>query len=222
MSLAEDKVIIRVDETDFIDINGAIEKWEQFPFSTITHHGRRCCTIAREWLFSMDYSQLAGGNLLTGPRWLRYKFKWGPSQWPMSWCEAVEEETLDCGAHASLANEVFNRRGVQSYQAQFIQQFSEDATRQWCDKWSCDGVSTHWVKEDLIYHEGCAVRIGDDEIRLWDPSAGWWVNPKQFGGYGALLALRVFTGYDDALPKTLRWGTQSITPNRWQKIERAR
>lgn len=222
MSLAEDRVLIRVDETDFIDINGAIEKWQDFPVSTLTHHGESCCTIAREWLFSMDYSQLAGGHLLTGPRWLRHKFKWGPSSWPMRWCEAVEQETLDCGAHASLANEVFNARGVRSYQAQFIQQFSEDATRQWCEKWGSDGASTHWVKEDLIYHEGCAVKFRDEEIRLWDPSAGWWVDPKQFGGYGGLLALKVTAPCGESTPETLRWGTHRITPNHWQKIERAR
>ena len=222
MSLAEDRVIIQVDETDFIDINGAIEKWEDFPFSVITHHGKRCCSIAREWIFSMDYSQLNGGNLLMGPRWLRHKFKWGPSLWPLRWCEAVEQEMLDCGAHASLAHEVFNARGVRSYPAQFIQQFSEDATRQWCEKWSCDGASVHWVKEDLIYHEGCAVVVADNEIKVWDPSAGWWVNPKQFGGYGGLLAIRVFTGHGEPSPGALRWGTHRIAANRWQKIERAR
>ena len=222
MSLAEDRLRIEVNETDLIDINAAIEKWQHFPYSALTHHGKRCCQIAREWIFSMDFSQLNGSNLLTGPRWLRQKFQWGPSPWPMPWCEAVERKVLDCGAHASLAHEVFAARGVTSYPAQFIQQFSEEATRQWCDKWSCDGVSTHWVKEDLIYHEGCAVSVGGKEIKVWDPSAGWWVNPKQFGGYGGVLALRIFTGHSYNAPTTLTWGTHSIAPNQWQKIERAR
>lgn len=220
MSLAVGKVVIEVNETDFIDINGAIEKWQDFPVSMITHHGKRCCQIAREWIFSMDFSQLNGGNLHTGPRWLRQRYTWGPSVWPISWCAAVERKQLDCGVHAHLANEVFSARGLKSYQAQFIQQFSEDATRQWCEKWSCDGASVHWVKEDLIYHEGCAVVVKDNEIKLWDPSAGWWVNPKQFGGYGGLLALRVFTGQTESSTATLSWGQHQITPNRWQKIAR--
>jgi hypothetical protein len=222
MSLAEDRVNIEVNETDLIDVSAAIEKWQHFPFSALTHHGRRCCQIAREWVFSMDYSQLNGGNLMTGPRWLRRKFKWGPSAWPLPWCEAVEREQFDCGAHAALAHEVFTARGLRSYPAQFIQQFSEEATRQWCEKWGCEGVSTHWVKEDLIYHEGCAVITSDREIKVWDPSAGWWVNPKQFGGYGGVLALRVFTTPAEQSPDSFTWGRHHIIPNQWQKIERAR
>ena len=222
MSLAVGKVKIEVNETDFVDINGAIEKWQHFPASMITHHGKSCCRIAREWIFSMDYSQLNGGNLLAGPRWLRHKFKWGPSVWPIRWCEVVEQEQLDCGVHASLAHEVFQARGLRSFPAQFIQQFSEDATRQWSTKWNEGGASLHWIKEDLIYHEGCAVVVKDDEIKIWDPSAGWWVNPKQFGGYGGVLAIRIFTGQAEVSPDSLNWGKHRIPPNVWQKIERAR
>jgi hypothetical protein len=219
MSLAEDK--IEFDEVDFADTSAAIEKWQHFPASTISHHGEQCCQIAREWVLSTDYSQLNAGNRLTGPRWLRQKFTWGPTTWPIYWCEAVEQKMLDCGALAALAQAVFTERGVRSYHAQFIQQYSEDATRQWSKRWDGDEASTHWIKEELIYHEGCAVVVRENEIRLWDPSAGWWVNPKQFGGYGGLLALRVFAPQVNA-PIELVWGTQHIIPNQWQKIERAR
>jgi hypothetical protein len=110
---------------------------------------------------------------------------------------------------------------VRSYHAQFIQQYSEDATRQWSKKWNGEDASVHWIKEDLIYHEGCAVAVRDNEIRLWDPSAGWWVNPRQSGGYGGLLAVRVFASQVNS-PDGFVWGTQRIAPNRWQKIERVR
>jgi hypothetical protein len=222
MSLAEDKVRIEINETDLIDVNAAIEKWQHFPYSGLTHHGRRCCQIAREWIFSMDHSQLNGSNPLTGPRWLRNKFKWGPSKWPLPWCEAVEMEQLDCGALAALAHELFTARGVKSYPAQFIQQYSEDSTRQWCANWGCEGVPVHWVKEDLIYHEACAVVVRGNEIKIWDPTASWWVNPKQFGGYGGLLAIRIFTGYEQQATEHLAWGKHTITLNQWQKVERAR
>lgn len=221
MSLAEGK-IVELNETDLVDTEAAIERWQYFPASAISHHGRRCCRIAREWIFSTDYSQLNGENLLAGPRWLRHKFNWGPSHWPISWCEVVEEKTLDCGALASLANEVFNARGVKSFQAQFIQQFSENATRQWRSKWDAKEASSHWIKEDLIYHEGCAVLVRENEIKLWDSSAGWWINPKQFGGYGGLLALRVFAPAQMDTPYSFNWGRQRIIPNQWQKVERAR
>ena len=63
-----------------------------FPASYISHHGAPCCDIAREWITGMDFSQLNAGHPLTGPRWLRKHFKWGPSKWPMHWCEAVQGE----------------------------------------------------------------------------------------------------------------------------------
>lgn len=220
MSLAEAK-LIELNETAFVDVEAAIERWQHFPASMISHHGRRCCRIAREWIFSTDYSQLNGENLLAGPRWLRHKFTWGPSPWPISWCEVVERKTLDCGALAALACAVFTARGVPSFPAQLIQQFSENAARQWSCKWTSEDSSTHWIKEDLIYHEGSAVLVRENEIRLWDPSAGWWVSPKQFGGYGGLLALRVFAS-DWAGPTGFKWGEQLIAPNQWQRIERAR
>jgi hypothetical protein len=219
MSLAEGK--IKFDETDFADTQAAMQKWQHFPASMISHHGEQCCRIAREWVLSTDYSQLNAGNPLTGPRWLRLKHTWGPSTWPIYWCEAVEQKTLDCGALAALAQEVFAARGVRSYPAQFIQQYTEDATRQWTKRWNGADASVHWIKEDLIYHEGCAVVVRDNEIRLWDPSAGWWVNPKQSGGYGGLLALRVFATQVNS-PTEFIWGRQRISPNQWQKIERAR
>jgi hypothetical protein len=218
MSLAEDK--IEFDETDFVDTGAAIQKWEHFPVSTISHHGEQCCLIAREWVLSTDYSQLNASNPLTGPRWIRQKYTWGPSVWPIHWCEAVEQKTLDCGALAAISQEVFAARGVRSYHAQFIQQYTEDATRQWTKKWNTD-AALHWVKEDLIYHEGCAVVVRDNEIRLWDPSAGWWVNPKQSGGYGSMLALRIFAPQVNSATEFI-WGTRRIFPNQWQKIERAR
>lgn len=219
MSLVEGK--IEVNETDFADATAAIEKWQHFPNSVISHHQTECCQIAREWILSMDYSQLNAGNPLTGPRWLRLKFAWGPTRWPIYWCEAVEKKRLDCGALAALSHEIFTARGIRSYPAQFIQQYSEQSTNHWHRKWSEDEVSDHWLKEELIYHEGCAVEVRDREIKLWDPTAGWWVNPKQYGGYGGLLVVRVFDT-QSASPTILNWGPNRIATNQWQRIARAR
>jgi hypothetical protein len=202
-------------------VAASIEKWHSFPYSAISHHGERCCDIAREWVMAIDFSQLNGGSPLTGPRWLRQKYTWGPSPWPMHWCGAVERKTLDCGALASLAHEVFTARGVRSFPAQFIQQYTNDATRHWRQKWAGEDCTSHWIEDDLIYHEGCAVLTGADGIRLWDASAGWWVNPKQFGGYGGILALKVFAHGADA-PAAFKWGTHLNEPNRWQEIKPAR
>lgn len=219
MSLVEDK--IEFNETAFVDAEAAIKKWQHFPASTISHHGTQCCQLAREWILSTDYAQLNAGHPLTGPRWLRQQYTWGPSVWPLYWCEAAELKTLDCGALAALAQEIFIARGVRSYPAQFIQRYTEQSSRHWYRKWEGDEASVHWIREDLIYHEGCAVAVQDNEIKLWDPTASWWINPKQFGGYGGLLALRVFTTQVNA-PAEFNWGTQRIRANGWQKIDKAR
>jgi hypothetical protein len=179
------------------------------------HHGQTCCDIAREWVLANDYSQLGDAPLLTGPRWLRQKYPWGPSPWPLHWCEAVEREKLDCGAHAAISNELFAARGVRSWPAQFVQQFTEDATRHWDHKWSEDGISAGWIDGDVIYHEGCAVAVEGEEIKLWDASAGWWIDPRQAGGYGALLAVRVFAPEGGRF----RWGEREIAANTWARIE---
>jgi hypothetical protein len=51
----------------------------------------------------------------------------------------------------------------------------------------------------------------------WDASAGWWINPKQFNGYGSLLAVRLFVSPNDTT--TFNWRNHRIIANEWQKIE---
>ena len=218
MSSAAGKGRTEVNETVLAGAVSACERWEHFPASTIQHHGRTCCRLAREWVFATDFSQLNGESPLTGPRWIRHKYKWGPSRWPLHWCEAVEQKTLDCGALASLAHEIFTARGVRNYPAQFVQLYSENSTRHWQQKWGEADCSCHWIQDDLIYHEGCAVEVRGEEVKLWDASAGWWVNPRQAGGYGGLVALRLHS--PEASPgATVKWGEHRIALNRWQKIQ---
>ncbi len=207
-------------ELPAVDIDAGTAKWEHSPASTISHHGTACCEIAREWITGMDFSQLNAGHPLTGPRWLRKKFKWGPSKWPMYWCEAVDEETLDCGALGALSHQLFLARGVRSFAAQFILEFNEVSTRHWTEAWGAAGSCAPWISEGLIYHEGCAVAVGDNEIKLWDATATWWINPKQFGGYAGLLAVRVFDP-QAAAPSEFMWGQHRIQANAWHKVERA-
>ena len=193
-------------------------RWEQFPYSCFSHHGDACCEVAREWVVSMDFAQLNGGDLSSGPRWMREKYEWGPSSWPMHWCDAVERKVIDCGAHAALAHEAFSARGVSAFRAQFVQRYSADATDQWRSKWGDEQVSDHWIDDDLIYHEGNALLVGEDEVKLWDPSAGWWINPRQAGGYGSLVAVRIFADGQWGGGDGFRWGERRIKPNEWHQL----
>ncbi len=210
-------MVIDGEQTANLDVDAAIATWQHCPPSRVSHHGQRCCDIAREWITGMDFSQLSAGNPLTGPRWLRKKFKWGPSKWPIHWCEIVQAETLDCGALAALSHELFGARDVRSFPAQFILEFNDVSLRHWSETWSAAGSAVPWLNEGLIYHEGCAVDVGSPQIKLWDATATWWINPKQFGGYAGLLAVRVFAATGSAFI----WGNHRIPANSWHKVERA-
>ena len=195
------------------------DRWQDFPHSTISHHGAACCEVAREWVRAMDYAMLNGGDEASGPRWLRARDKWGPSAWPIHWCELVERKVIDCGPHAALAHEVFAARGLTAFHAQFVQRYSADATSQWRARWAEEDVSCHWLADDLIYHEANALLVGEDEVKLWDGSAGWWVNPRQRGGgYGNLVAVRIFAGGQIGGGDGFRWGERRLKPNLWNQL----
>jgi len=194
------------------------ERWTHFPFSEIGHHGEACCDLAREWVGAMDASQLNGGSVLSGPRSLRERYDWGPSAWPIHWCEVVARKIIDCGAHSALAHEAFTARGLTAYRAQFVQRYSADAMEEWRRKWRDEEVSDHWLGETGIYHEGNAVLVKDDEVRLWDGSAASWLNLRQGTGYGSLLSVRIFAP-ERSNEETFCWGEHRIAPNLWYSLD---
>ncbi len=194
------------------------DRWESFPFSRLSHHGSACCDLAREWVIAADYAQLNGGGLASGPRWLRQKYKWGPSAWPMHWCEVVRLDTIDCGAHSALAHEVFAARGLTCFPGQLVQRYSTDATDQWRGSWEAAQSSCHWLDGEHIYHEATALLVGEDKLQIWDGSAGTWINPRQGRGYGSVAAVRIFADAPLAQHPGFHWGEQRIRPNVWNQI----
>ena len=194
------------------------EPWENFPYSCLSHHGGACCEIAREWVLSMDFAQLNGADLSSGPRWLRTQYKWGPSSWPMHWCEVVDRDVIDCGAHAALSQAVFTARGLTAFPTQLVQKYGDDATEQWRGKWSEENVSCHWLDGEHIYHEATALLVGDEAVKIWDGSAGSWVNPLQAGGYGSVVAIRIFADPAHVPEPGFRWGERRMLANVWNQL----
>ena len=193
-------------------------KWADWLPSQISHHGAMCCEVTREWVTAMDFSELGGADVLTGPRWLRQRFNWGCSTFPIYWCEAVRRDTLDCGALAALSHEVFLSRSVKSVRVQLVQKFTENATAQWSSSWHDGNTELEWVHNDLIYHEGCAIVLADNRIKVWDSSAGWWIDTKQRDGYGSVLALRIAAPVGGA-EVNFQWGNHSLAANKWELIK---
>lgn len=199
---------------EIIEKKEVFEKWKDWQPSQISHHGKLCCEIAREWLTATDHSELNGGAVFTGPRWLRQKFNWGVSTFPIYWCEAVRKKTLDCGALAALAYEVFMARMVKTYRVQLVQKFSRVSTNQWSNSWNLSDKPLAWMKDDLIYHEGCAIETNEEKIKVWDASTGWWIDSKSLNGYGSVLAIR-FSGVNLRPNKKIVWGEHIIESEKW-------
>ncbi len=197
----------------------ASEPWENFPYSCLSHHGGSCCDVAREWVLAMDFAQLNGADLSSGPRWLRAKYKWGPSTWPIHWCEVVRRKVIDCGAHAALSREAFAARGLVALPTQLVQRYSEEATEQWRGSWSEEQASCHWLDGEHIYHEATALLVGQSEVKVWDGSAGSWVDPRQpGGGYGSVVAVRIFADPQFVTPQGFVWGQRRIPANVWNQL----
>lgn len=199
-------------------LQAAIEAWYYQPASEICDHGLQCCAVAREWFFAMDRSHTPASEPLTGPRWIRQRAVWGPSSWPLFWCEAAASKKLDCGALAALATNAFRARGVVCHPVQLIQQFTAGDGGHWACSWERAGVAPTWIRDDIVYHEACAVVVRDNEIRIWDPTASWWINPKHVHGYSGVLALRLLVP-DSKVATLFNWGTHPISPNAWEPLQ---
>ncbi|MDQ3080315.1 MAG: hypothetical protein M3R03_10010 [Pseudomonadota bacterium] len=139
----------------------------------------------------------------------------------MHWCQALDAKSIVCGANAALAAEAFEARGLTVARAQFVQRYDAIAVSQWRKRWDEDGVSNHWLGKNYIYHEGNAVLSGND-IKLWDGSAGSWLNPRHTSGYGSLIAVRITLPENEDEPRLLNWDGHSIRTGRWQSLSRSR
>jgi hypothetical protein len=190
------------------------EQWKEWRPAQISHHGRICCEYVREWVGNTDFSALNGGKLEAGPRWIRQRFEWGPGKYPIYWCEILKRSKLDCGVHATLAHEAFTRRGIKAFRTQLVQEFSPCATAQWrsgCDK---NDTAPTWIGDDVIYHEGCSVVGSGGRLKLWDSSAGWWIDPNTVTGYGSLRAVRIVATHAE----TFQWGNHLLQTNEWTSL----
>src|SRR4051812_2443894 len=98
-------------------------EWGEHPPSSIVHHDQRCCEEARLWFLayarSMEIDTLSHFTT-KAPTWLSRLFTWGPSEWPISWCQLVREDVVDCGVFAALAREVFKAQGHEVHPAQAL------------------------------------------------------------------------------------------------------
>lgn len=197
-----------------------IDYWHSYPASYISHHGQSCCDTARHWLITQDYnldSVSGNGQLISAPRWIPERYEWGPSPWPLFWCEAVAMQRLDCGALAAFSREVYLSRGVRAAPVQLIQRLSCHAIGQLRKIWRDGPGYLNWLADDKIYHEAVAVSLDGIQIQIWDATNGWWIQPMQIDGYGAVLKVKVSPLQPDP-QDILHWGNRMLVPGSWTEI----
>lgn len=187
--------------------------WARASVSTLAHHGV-CCDRARGWIAAMARSHdfaATDGLDYTAPRWLTRRWRWGPTRWPIAWCEAVRTEAIDCGVFAAFAVEIFRAKGLDAYHGQVLRNWPEESTAHWRQKWAAMPEAFNWIGTKVIYHEVCIVRFGP-EARIYDPTYGCWLEPYLQVGHGAHIAVR------GELPEAMSWGSHRLVNGQWTEI----
>ncbi|MFZ9596381.1 MAG: hypothetical protein ACO3A2_09920 [Bdellovibrionia bacterium] len=213
------------------------DRWTEHPASSILHHDHACCETARFWFLAQarcfEMGSLAQYQI-KAPTWLSQLFRWGPSPWPISWCELVKRKTVDCGVFAALAREVFRAQGHDVHPGQALISYNETSTRHWKNLWkknlgkknSSSSNSKDsprepeelndsffpWIGNRVVYHEICALERPEAQAKLYDSTWGTWYEPERRIGYGALLAVRVES------PRLLHWGNHTLSFGEWMEL----
>ncbi len=201
---------------DLVGREEFLPRWLAHPASAIVHHDDRCCDEARTWFLayarSMEIGAISQFNI-KAPTWLSQLFKWGPTEWPISWCGLVKEKVIDCGVFAALAREVFRAQGHEAHPAQALLSYNDASTKHWRELWSMGKEDEHrifpWIGSQVVYHELCVLEMPDGQARFYDSTWGNWYVPHRRTGYGALLALRT------ECPRLLSWGDKTFSCGEW-------
>jgi hypothetical protein len=187
------------------------EEWRQVSGSTLVHHGP-CCDRARAWLIAMgrsyDFSS-TDGLAMAAPRWITQRWAWGPTRWPIAWCEAVRAEVIDCGVFGAFALELFRAKGIDAYAGQLLRTCAEERISHWRRKWETMPTAFNWIGSHVVYHEVNVVRRAPGEAHVYDPTEGFWLEPSAQSGHHAHLAIRA------EIPEVLRWGAHVLVNGEW-------
>lgn len=197
------------------------DRWVEHPSSSIVHHDRPCCDEARLWFLAYAKSVEASQAIHTRikpPHWLGQLFTWGPSAWPIAWCQIPREKTLDCGVFAALAREVFQAQGVVAHPAQALIRYNEACTDHWKDLWKSGSKKMDkrqsrelfpWIGDEVVYHEICVLELPGRDAKVYDSTFGFWIEPEKRDGFRGVLAIRTES------PRLLRWGGKILSFGEW-------
>lgn len=194
-------------------LNEILERWAQRQPSEIQSHEGECCKQAKAWFTSMANSALAIGGAPQEPAWIVERYKWGPCEWPMHWCEAMTAEAMDCGAFAAVGRFLMEASGVSTCPVQLVERYSVDDGAHWSALWAARGCGMDWSEEGLTYHEATGV-VSEGSLRVWDSTRGVWRASSETQGYGSIAAIRCW------LPResSVSWGMSSLKSGLWCEL----
>ncbi len=207
-----------VDATFRGPVEEALRKLGGMEPTRIASHRGRCCRIAREWFRAQSCAHHAVASL-PAP-WLRQRWKWGPQDHPIHWCEIVEEETIDCSALAALTVEGLRAVEEPVATVQMIELFDDSAIRNWAQRWHGKGGG-YWLSGPTSYHVAVAVRgTNPGDIRIWNPTTETFCEQQPLSGYGSLAAVRVLGDGADALSVdgAMNWRGRTLRANEWTML----
>ena len=196
----------------------SIQRYQERP-SAIDRHERLCCRRALSWLRAKDIAQSYSAGELCPPLWLRDQFSWGPMRWPIWWCSVPIVTSLDCGALAAIAVQIFKGRGETTIPVQLVMRYPRHAGEQWAALWDRSGARSDWIAGDLVYHEAAGV-LNREELSIWDPTANRWLVPAESGSesFGTVVSLRVQQTRAQETDSRLFWRGSSILLDEWTYV----
>ncbi len=176
------------------------------PSHLLTHPSGRCCSRVHSWFKAMAYSY--GIMNLGLPYWLHDQWEWGPSKWPMYWCEILKNKTIDCGVFAELAEVALKETGQKTMRVQSIEEYSSDVCQNWEHLWSSADCCGDWINGIFVYHE--MVGLVHEDLKIWDPVDNHFITFSKRANkqQGRMVAIRLIPSDTFPPEKVGLWGLQ--------------
>lgn len=183
------------------------------PATDFLSHSRRCCLIAKAWVRVLARSADPGRP----PTWIRERWEWGPLDWPVYWCEAIEMEKLDCGGLAAITRLAAAACDLMVLPIQLIESFDAASCESWRHQWRNSVGVPEWTWDDLAFHEVVGF-VESGRLAVWDSTDACWAHDKSRHGYGSIAALRIAPTASvdrDSGLLSVRWKDSPLAPEAW-------
>lgn len=201
-------------------VEASIKKFDWLPPTLISAHEARCCKAAKEWYLGQSRAHHAI-NPLPAP-WMRWRWRWGPLERPIHWCQIVDRHTIDCGALSALTIKSLHEVGQQAWAGQLVMNYEPDAVGGWDRLWGDHGGG-YWTNGAHCYHEVVVVPGAEPgTVSVWDPTSESFMDRQALSGYESIAAIRV--AFPDARPNVsylpMTWRGFTLRFNEWCVVAR--